>query len=116
MSLYLFHIEVFMPQAYKKPIHQGRLKYGNHAVLESLFDRYGEIELPTHFDPSKAKLIETEVDVQVNQITKQVWRQPLDKDRDIVLVIGKGGFVRTVWVNLKSDKHKTLNRSRYVKA
>lgn len=115
MSLYLFHVDVFMPKAYQRPIHQGKLKYGNHAVSESLVDRYGEIALPRHFDPAQAKLIETEVDARTNEITKQVWRQPLDTERDIVLVIGRGGFVRTVWVNLRTDKHKTLNRSRYVR-
>lgn len=112
--LLLFHVEVAMPDRLKKPIFEGRLRYGTHSRMEALSDRYGSIVLPVEFSAAKAKLIEAEVDSDTNQCIKQVWRQPLDEDRDIVLVITNTGFVKTVWVNLHSDKHHTLNRARYV--
>lgn len=116
MSLYLFHAEVFMPASYARPIHEGELKYGKHALSEATVDRYGYIPLPQSFTAAQAQLIEAEVDASTNEVVKQVWRQKLDAERDIVLVINRGGFVRTVWVNLRKDKHHTLNRSKYVRA
>ncbi len=113
---FLFHSEVFMPERYKAPIFEGELRYRPHALDEAKRDRYGNIELPSFFNAAQAELIEAEFDVDRDQVTKQVWRQRLDATRDIVLVIGRGGFVRTVWVNLRSDKHRTLNRAKYVRA
>jgi len=116
MNSYLFHAEVFMPERFRRPIFEGRLRYGAHALSEATRDRYGDIPLPEFFEACKAKLIEVEFDVDHNNVCKQVWRQPLDDKRDIVLVMGRDGFVRTVWVNLRTDKHRTLDRAKYVRA
>ena len=115
MSTYLFHSEVFMPERYKVPLQTGTLNYGNHAKVEALKDRYGSIPLPSEINLELARIIEAEFNVQDNEVVKQVWRQPLDEQRDIVLVVNRGGFVRTVWVNLRNDKHGTLDKSRYVR-
>lgn len=112
---FLFHTEVFVPNRLRKPCFEGRLKYRPHALEESQLDRYGHIALPEFFEADKAKLIEVELGDDCETVLKQVWRQSLDAVRDLVLVITPSGFVKTVWVNLKSDKHRTLNRGRYVK-
>lgn len=111
----LYHFEVYMPAHLARPVFEGRLRYGHHAKQEALCDRYGIIELPRVFNSQVATLIETEVDEDRVPI-KQVWRQPLDAFRDIVLVITNQGFVKTVWVNLSSDQHRTLNTTRYARA
>ena len=116
MALLLFHSEVFIPAAAANPIFEGRLTYGYHARNEALSDRYGEIPLPSHFFAEGAKLIEAEFCTQRLRLTKQVWRQPLDDYRDLALVLSTGGFVRTVWVNVRSDTHKSLNKSKYITA
>jgi hypothetical protein len=115
MDTELYHSEVYMPAAFKAPIYQGRLRYGTHAVKESLVDRFGAFNLPLSFFAVNATLIEAEYDKRSRQVIKQVWRQPLDATRDLVLVIMSNGFVKTVWINLKTDKHHTLNAARYVK-
>jgi len=112
---YLFHSDVFMPARYKQPIFEGELKYGSHAKGAGKSDRYGSIELPRVFDATKAQLIEVEYDESEDKIVKQVWRQPLDEARDVILVINPDGFVRTVWINMRKDKHRTLNAARYVR-
>ncbi len=115
MMTELFHAEVFVPEAAKAPIHEGSLRYGRHALDKASSDRYGGIQLPNEFHAVDAKLIEAEVLLEHGkcQVVKQVWRQPLDHVRDLVLVIGTGGFVKTVWVNLRNDKHRSLDRSKY---
>jgi hypothetical protein len=117
MSSLLFHSEVFMPASAKKPIHEGPLRYRKHAFDESRNDRYGQIALPAEFSSSNAQLIEAEVLLEHDQarVVKQLWRQPLDAKRDLVMAILEGGMVKTVWVNLKTDKHRSLDKSRYMR-
>jgi hypothetical protein len=112
---YLFHTDVFMPQRYRQPVFEGVLRYGPHAKNARQSDRFGSFDLPRVFCAANAQLIEVEYDEQKDKIVKQVWRQQLDDRRDIVLVICPNGFVRTAWINLRSDKHKTLNAARYVR-
>lgn len=115
MDTALYHFEVYLPEQCKVPAYEGKLKYSLHARKEAASDRYGTIDLPDVFKAANAQLIEVEFDIRRNRIIKQVWRQPLDESRDLVLVIQPDGFVRTVWVNLRSDVHRTLNPSRYAR-
>lgn len=113
----LYHVNVYMPPQMALPCHRGRLQYSRHALNEAANDRYGKFELISSFDPSKAKLIETAVvdgpNGRNSVIEKQLWRMPIDDKRDLVLAICPGGFVKTVWVNRKCDKHDTLDHKRY---
>jgi hypothetical protein len=113
MSTALFHSDVFVPPVAKTPVFEGPLRYSAHALQEARSDRYGGITLPTEFHCANAKLIESEVLLAQNRVVKQVWRQRLDNTRDLVLVIGEGGLVRTVWINLLTDKHRSLDRLKY---
>ncbi|MDO8416324.1 MAG: hypothetical protein Q7S87_08955 [Agitococcus sp.] len=111
----LYHTDINMPDHLKSPIFQGVLKYSQHAKSESTGDKYGNITLPLKFEAKNAKLIEVEFDENSKKVLKQVWRQQLDETRDLILVIGENGFVRTVWCNLRSDTHRSLNPSKYVR-
>jgi hypothetical protein len=116
-TVVLYHKEVRIPPELRtRAAFKGTLKYGRHATQEASLDRYGNIALPSSFDSDSADLIEVEWDKLKRQVTKCVWRQALDPDRDLVLVvIPDTGFVKTVWINLKTDKHRTLDRSKYTK-
>lgn len=113
---FLFHKDVFMPASAKSPVFEGRLKYSNHAITASQNDRFGAIPLPEMFSVANAELIESELSDDGTVVLKQVWRQQLDEKRDLILAITRDGRVKTVWVNLRSDKHRTLQTSKYVHA
>jgi hypothetical protein len=86
------------------------LRYVGHALDASRDDRYGNL----------APLLLTFVEVEMNDagtVEKVVarMRTPLVCGRehvDLVLVVLRGGTVKTVWGNVASDTHRTLNRSR----
>lgn len=113
---HLYHADINMPANFQRPIFQGLLSYTGHARRAAQEDRYGVIELPLRFEPGKARCIETEVNPLNNEVLKQVWRQQLDDRRDLLLVITPSGHVKTVWANLRSDKHRTLDKTKYVRA
>lgn len=113
---YLFHAEIFVPVRLQKPIFEGRLRYSKHALQESKKDKFGAMALPEFFEASEAKLIEVELSDDCEAVLKQVWRQKLDETRDLVLAVNPDGFVRTVWINLRTDRHRTLDSGRYVRA
>ena len=90
-----------------------RLRYGGHARQEAMIDRYGDLKLPDVIDIRKGDLFE--VGVTGNTVTKMAVRMPYDDRIDLIIVFKpRDGFVKTVWANEKNDKHRTLNRSRYI--
>jgi hypothetical protein len=107
----LYHFELSIPRPYRIPCFQGELTYSGHAQREARSDRYGLIELPARLEPKNAQLIEVETVDGV--VVKQLWRQRLDDRRDLVMAVTNEGTVKTVWVNLRSDKHRTLDASKY---
>jgi hypothetical protein len=112
---FLFHKDVFMPPSAKSPVYEGKLKYSFHAIKASQSDRFGNIPLPEMFSVATAELIESEMSDDGMVVLKQVWRQPLDEKRDLVLALTRDGKVKTVWINLRSDKHRTLQVDKYVR-
>lgn len=107
----LYHKDVYIPEQYKVPCWNGLLRYTRHAIEASRSDRYGYIELPNKVDYNYAILIEVETSNDV--AIKQVWRTTYDDTRDLILVITNTGNVKTVWINVRSDKHTTLDASKY---
>lgn len=109
----IFHKDVFVPAALANYVASFNiyLKYSKHC-LEREYIR---------FKPSNISLknfVEIEAEKPL-RILKVVVREHYDEYDDLVLVIipdlnYKIGFVKTVWLNEKTDTHKTLNRSRYV--
>lgn len=121
----LYHREVFWPALVEQRVREVAeeadfhlCRYGFHAKRAAQDDRYGEIRLPLHLQINEQEVFEAEID-QDNSLRKFLVRTTLDQNRDMVLVFIPGGdgalFCKTVWINLKSDKHRTLKRQRYVK-
>ncbi len=119
MSLY--HSEVFMPAVVQKQLPTGVVIpcYGPHANTAALTDRYGKIHLSPIVSLNGSQLIEAELDGG-NNLVKFVVRCHYDETRDIIYVFcprrGNNVFVKTVWLNLKTDKHRTLDKNKYARA
>jgi hypothetical protein len=115
----LYHKDVFMPAHLAEPCYRGRLTYTRHALDEANNDRYGKVTLLHSFIPEQATLIETVAEDgpqgRNSRIVKQLWRCPMDERRDLVMSLVPNGRVLTVWVNERSDKHRTLDRTRYAR-
>ena len=110
----LYHFEIGFPKNLEKnvkKIGKQKLEYGFHAKKAAMNDRYGIIDLPESLDFSKAKLIEAEV--INNRLTKMVLRASYDNRFDLIVVVNTDLTVRTVWLNSRRDKHRTLDRSKY---
>lgn len=91
------------------------LEYSQHAQRAAREDRYGRLELypEIEFEPSDV----VEIELQEGEAVKAVLRIPLEDGRDMVFAILRPeagrARVKTVWCNLGSDAHKTLDRSKY---
>lgn len=104
-----FPDDINMPSGFHPVV---SLNYGGHAKLEALKDKYGPMHLPQRIDVRKGETIEIGVTGKV--VTKIVLRFSYDAEKDIIIVLmPASGFVKTVWFNLKSDQHKSLDLSRY---
>lgn len=104
-----FHEDVYLPDLAKAPVYKGVLNYSRHAQNVA-----AGLSLPKEFPVPGAVLIEAEIELNQEKVTKQVWRMPLSADNDLVMVVDAQGLVRTVWLNHPSDKHDTLRKSRYM--
>lgn len=89
------------------------LTYSNHAIEAASNDRFGIVyNMPRTLRDFQLVEVSTEE-------LKFVVRVKLDSQRDLCLVLiprGRGWLVKTVWINLASDKHRTLQRNKYVQA
>lgn len=111
----LYHYQIGFPKDLEiKP--EFGLKYSTHAKMEMLRDRNGTIErVPKNFIPRTDKVIEVETD-SLHRPTKIVFRHHYDGIFDVVVVMQlPDKVVRTVWLNSRSDHHRTLDRSHYDK-
>lgn len=106
-----YHVEVGLPGWFRKPMGAFRPRYGSHSRSEAASDRYGRVNLPTFINWANCNIIEVYAEGQ--KVVKLLVRMKYDCKRDLCLVIGSDGFVRTVWTNLVTDNHRTLVRSRY---
>jgi len=112
----LFHKQIYLPPEAKALIGRNlNLSYSHHAKLACVNDRYGIISKPPfQIGINLDNLIEVETENSV--IVKVVVRQKYDSKFDIALAIsieGKNSTVKSVWLNDSSDKHFTLDRSKY---
>lgn len=108
----LYHYQVGFPPHIKFGEIYG-LRASAHAMREAHGDRYGSFVIPTYFRPSDWRIVE--IETQDGLLHKIVARRPLDDDRDIVMVIlPREKVIKTVWINERKDRHKTLNRQRYM--
>lgn len=114
----LYHKDVFLPRRIRVSVPTGiqRLNYSQHARNAAMNDRYGVIPLTDRIDFGTMEIVEVEHDGR--KLLKTVLRENgQEKNRVFVVVpIPNGWLVKTVWYNLASDTHRTLNKSAYVKA
>ena len=107
----LYHKDIYLPKV-ELPGIDVVLNYTYHALDAARNDRYGTIELPETINFGLVQLIELEV--VDGKPFKAVIRQHHDSRNDLVIVVLLNGYrVKTVWLNRKNDRHRTLDRSKY---
>lgn len=116
----LYHVKLGLPSgAVGAFLGVFSIQLSDHARRACQNDRYGVIDLVSgdNFEVCVADVVE--IEIQAGAPVKAVVRAPYDDKRDIVLTLNPPqngqSFVRTVWFNLKSDAHRTLDRSKYIK-
>lgn len=116
MNERLYHFEVTLPEGFSAPQQRVRVNYGAHARKEAFQDRYGKIQLPNFITLRRFQVIE--VGMIGDKVSKILFRGRLDETRDLCIVLipgvdNKPWFCKTCWINLRTDTHKTLDRSKY---
>lgn len=112
----LYHAEIGLPANFQAPRHVIRPRYSRHAVEAAQSDRLGTVELPATIALREAKVIE--VGVANGRVSKILFRVSYNDTLDLCFVVIPGGswFCKTIWLQEKSDLHKTLRRERYAVA
>jgi len=108
----LYHKDIYMPKlnVADKDI---QLDYTYHAIYASETDKYEKISLPSKVNVSKGEIIE--IEIVDNKLIKLVVGVPYNSKYNLFLVIVQDcARVKTVWLNEISDKHITLDRSKYI--
>ena len=119
----LYHKDVKLPRRIRGMVPTGVkvLTYSKHAY-EQFFDKNGRITPPVRLDFSVCEVVEVSTDERANKVDKLVLRHPYADGKDdlcdlVVVCVPtpdkKVWFVKTVWLNLKTDTHKTLNIRRF---
>ena len=107
----LYHYKLGFPDVVL-PTDPLQLVYGNHARHAASGDRYGTIKLPESVHIHTCQIIEMEV--YYPRVVKLLLRLPYDEINDLcIVVLLKGNFVKTVWLNRKTDWHQTLDKGKY---
>ncbi len=71
-------------------------------------------KIPSHFLPRLADVIE--IEMKAGKIVKILARQALDNLRDLCFVfLPEEKFIKTLWTNEVTDKHFTLDKSKFIK-
>lgn len=114
----LYHADIRLPDGFRLPNRVITLSHTRHARAARSNDLYGYIPPIPVLDLGQCETIE--VGIENGRVAKVVVRTQLDDTRDVVLVLiphqpkPDVWTVKTVWCNLRSDTHKTLDRTRYV--
>lgn len=115
MSSNVYHREVYMhPKVAAFSNVRVEIKATRHASAEAAGDRYGALTIPASVTFDGKDVVEAEF--EAGALAKLVVRLPYDARRDAVYVLKIDGTLKTVWSNLKSDKHKTLKKELYMPA
>lgn len=115
----LYHKDVNLPKRIRGLVPTGTktLLYSKHAQKE-FADKYGEIQPPANMCFADAVIVE--VTEFGGKIDKLVLRKKHDEETDLVLVLlpcqtKDKWFVKTCWLNVKTDDHSTLDKNRFAK-
>lgn len=109
----LYHREVYLPSELLnlKQVTKA-ISATAHALKAAEEDRYGKIEIPSSVTFSGKNIVEAEV--LGGRLVKILVRVPYDAERDLLLALAVPEWrAKTVWFNLKSDIHRTLDKSKY---
>jgi hypothetical protein len=116
----VYHKDVFLPRRIKGMVPAGikAIQYSNHALQESKLDKYGQLPLPVMLDFATTEIVEITTDG--DKAHKIVVRHSLKDSRHLCLVLiptecKRTWLAKTVWCNLATDNHDTLNKSNYVR-
>lgn len=107
----LFHKDIGIPDnLLRAPLAGMPLRYGRHAQQAAMDD--GLYNLPSKV-PSSYTVFE--VESTNGRASKWGVRFTCDErpTHDMCVVFLPDGFVKTIWLNAKTDKHKTLKRWLY---
>lgn len=115
-----YHREIGMPHGFKNPfIHVPIVVVLSQHARQARQDRYGYIDLDDGDEFLIADEEIVELQFETEQPVKAGARIAWDDNNDLVVVLmpPRQGrfFVKTMWFNRASDKHRTLDRSKYVK-
>lgn len=84
-----------------------RLKYSRHAT-----DRMNDKGIA--FVPKTLDSIDCEVfEIEDTDVRKFALRTKYNDINDLCMAVDETGFVRTVWLNKRTDRHATLNKNLY---
>lgn len=109
----LYHKDLFVPEIVKKQLPQGKfeLSYSEHAMQECQ-DGNGKIVPPKYLDTQYA--LPFEFEVNDGKLTKVLYKVGYNLVYNlIIVVIPDRFFVKTLWLNAKTDHHRTLDKSKY---
>jgi hypothetical protein len=111
----LFHADVWFPPQLQAFMPKASIKliWSKHAIAALWNDRYGICQAPLFVHPKESRAVEVEFDGK--KVIKVLYRTRYDNTRDLcIVVMPETGVVKTAWVNLVCDTHKTLDSSKYV--
>jgi hypothetical protein len=114
-----YHRDIGIPSNVTVPQREIFCEYTGHADRERENDRYNYIPKLDKVDLRECQVIE--VSVSGGRVSKLLVRvpHPSSNQDDIVMVMRPGEHKKqpwtivTNWVNRRSDKHRTLDRSKY---
>lgn len=109
-----YHKNIFLPPEAKALEFAAFVSYTRHAQEAAKNDRYGRIKLPKVFDTRKGQLIEAVV--EGGRVAKALYRLEYDALHDLCMVVLPDTCkVLTVWLNKKTDEHRTLDEEAYAR-
>lgn len=118
-----YHQKIYFPKKYNiqlctltNTINELEWRYTSHA-LDNIKNRACNIEEILLFIKNITLFVNQifEYYTDVNFITKICYRVPYNKNLDLILVIGEGKKLITIYYNAKEDEHFTLNQALYTK-
>jgi hypothetical protein len=112
----LYHRDIGLPAAVESLFgHTFKFRFTRHSLQACLSDRYGKITPPASLKIEPGQIVEAESDGAA--VYKVVVRVPHKEGFDICIAflpnLGGESLVKTCWLNRTTDKHATLDKSKY---
>lgn len=111
----LFHKEVGFPATLTLPSGKFPVTFSEHAQQQCIMDINGAIRPISNIILDPYRIFEVETN-DSGTIVKFAYRTRYNQKCDVIYVFvfhGEALFTKTVWLNRRSDKHRTLDVSKY---